>query len=75
MKILGQIFLVIFIQVSLRAQLPEDFYEEPVSSEFNFPMGLTFDADCRMYVWEKAGKVRIMDTTGRILPDPLIDIS
>ena len=60
---------------TLWGQLPEDFYETEVSGDFTFPMGLTFDHEGRMFVWEKAGKVQIMDTSGTILPEPLIDIS
>src|SRR5690606_9018729 len=38
------------------------------------PVGATWDANGRMYVWEKGGRVWIVDG-GTRLPSPLIDIS
>ena len=57
------------------AQLPTDFYAEEVSTNWDRPVGLTFDDNGQMYVWEKSGKVYIVDTNGTKLPQPLIDIS
>lgn len=59
---------------SLRAQLPEGFYEQVYASGFDQPMGISFDAQGRMFVWEKAGRVFIVDSDGRRLSEPLIDI-
>ena len=70
------ILLVVFGMFDqMHAQLPEDFYDEIISTDFNFPMGLTFDHEGKMYVWEKEGKVQIIETSGSKLPEPLIDIS
>ena len=41
---------------------------------FSQPVGITWDANGRQYVWEKGGKVWII-SNGVRLPDPLIDIS
>lgn len=57
-------------------QLPPDFYDTPyLNSTFDFAVGMTFDDNGRMYVWEKAGKVWVVDTSGVLLPGPLVDIS
>ncbi|MEO7080077.1 MAG: PQQ-dependent sugar dehydrogenase, partial [Flavobacteriales bacterium] len=45
-----------------------------VVSGFSEPVGFTFDANGRMYVWEKKGKVWIVENGVR-LTNPLIDIS
>jgi glucose/arabinose dehydrogenase len=53
---------------------PSGFIDETISSDWNAPTGLTFDANGRMYVWEKSGKVFIVDN-GIKQPNPIIDIS
>ncbi|MDX1667129.1 MAG: PQQ-dependent sugar dehydrogenase, partial [Saprospiraceae bacterium] len=55
-------------------QLPPDFYDEGYVDGLDFPMGIAFDRAGRGYVWEKAGRVRIVDTAGQLLTRPLIDI-
>ena len=55
------------------ATLPQGFVEEPVSGSWIQPVGLTFASDGRMFVWEKAGRVWIVEN-GIKLPQPLIDI-
>ena len=50
------------------------FVEEPVAGGWNAATGLTFDANGRMHVWEKAGRVWIVEN-GIKNPIPLIDIS
>lgn len=59
----------------LSAQLPDEFSDQIVSNEFDLPMGITFDDQHRMFVWEKAGLVYIVDAEGNKLPNPLLDIS
>ncbi|MDX5435663.1 MAG: PQQ-dependent sugar dehydrogenase, partial [Pontibacter sp.] len=54
---------------------PTGFVEEPVGGEWEAAVGLTFsDNGDRMYVWEKAGKVWIVED-GERLAEPLLDIS
>ena len=50
------------------------FVEEPIAGGWNAATGLTFDANGRMFVWEKAGRVWIVEN-GIKNPTPLIDIS
>ncbi|MCB9168975.1 MAG: PQQ-dependent sugar dehydrogenase [Flavobacteriales bacterium] len=59
----------------LHAQtVPTDFADVSVVNGFNEPVGAAWDANGRMYVWEKQGKVWIVDN-GVTLPTPLLDIS
>ena len=66
--------LALLFITELRAQLPEDFSDQVLTENWDMPMGLTFDEIGNMYVWEKAGRVFIVDTSGQKLPNPLIDI-
>ncbi len=55
--------------------LPEGFYDELVGSGWDRPLGITFDSNGQGYVWEKNGKVFVLDTLGQKLENPIIDIS
>lgn len=68
--------LLIFNLLSIRpiqAQ-PSGFVDETFLDGWNQVTGFTWDDNGRMYVWEKAGKVWIVEN-GTRLPSPLIDIS
>ncbi len=54
--------------------LPPGFIEQVVAAGFSEPVGLTFGPEDRMFVWEKGGKVWIIQNGVR-LPNPLIDLS
>ena len=56
------------------AQVPSGFNDGLAIGGWNAPQGAVWDANDRMYVWEKAGKVWIVENGVR-LPAPLIDIS
>lgn len=60
---------------SVNAQLPDNFYDQKLDYNFTFPVGMEFDQNGKMYVWEKEGKVFIIDEDGHRLESPLIDIS
>jgi glucose/arabinose dehydrogenase len=53
---------------------PTGFVDERISDNWNIPIGLTFDKQGRMYVWEKAGKIFMVEN-GVKNPIPVIDIS
>ncbi|GGD43152.1 hypothetical protein GCM10011514_03860 [Emticicia aquatilis] len=53
---------------------PSGFIDEVISDNWTIPSGLTFDANGRMYVWEKSGKVFIVEN-GVKSTKPIIDIS
>lgn len=61
--------------IGARSQtLQPNFSDALVMGGWNAPVGATFDANGRLYVWEKAGRVWIVENGVR-LPQPLIDIS
>ncbi len=76
LRALGTTLVSIFFCLvpSIAQTVPSGFNDAVVVSGFNAPVGFTFDANGRMYVWEKSGKVWIVDN-GTRLPNPLIDIS
>ena len=55
------------------ATLPAGFVEEQVGGTWNEAVGLTFDANGRMYVWERAGRVWIVEN-GVKSSTPFLDI-
>ena len=65
---------VLPIMRSVAQTLPPEFSEALVMSGFYEPVGCTWDATGRSYVWEKRGMVWIIEN-GLRLPDPLIDLS
>ncbi|MEO8069499.1 MAG: PKD domain-containing protein [Flavobacteriales bacterium] len=54
--------------------VPSGFTDALVMGGFNAPVGFTFDANGRMYVWEKAGIVWIVENGVKLNP-PLLDIN
>lgn len=63
-----------FFSFSLFAQLPPEFSDELVSEDFDAPMGLISDQNGQMYVWEKQGRIFLMDTNNVRNPQPLLDL-
>ena len=57
--------------------LKEEFNNQKVvgSGELLHPTSILFDAAGKGYITLKRGIVRVLDTTGVLLPTPLIDIS
>jgi PKD repeat protein len=62
-----------FLLPSLQAQ-PPGFSDELYLGGWNLAVGFTWDSNGRMYVWEKSGKVWIVDN-GAKLSEPMLDIS
>lgn len=68
------LLLSLLISATLHAQ-PSGFTNVQIGGTWDAAVGLTFSKDGnRIYVWEKAGKVWIVEN-GQKLPVPLIDIS
>jgi PKD repeat protein/glucose/arabinose dehydrogenase len=78
-----RLLIVVFIWITslvlcfsaFSQNLPANFQAILVSNSWNNLEGVRFDNTGQMYVWEKAGKVWVVDTNGVKLPSPLIDIS
>ncbi len=58
----------------LKGQVPSGFSNAQIMNGFQEPVGFTFDVNGRWYVWEKRGKVWIVENGVR-RSQPLIDIS
>jgi glucose/arabinose dehydrogenase len=54
--------------------LPANFYQTPVGSGWTEPVGIRWDDSNRMYVWERGGKIWLVEN-GVKQSTPLIDIS
>jgi len=65
--------LLIGVAAPTNAQ-PAGFSDQLFMGGWDQVVGMTFDDNCKIYVWEKKGKVWIIED-GVKLPDPLIDIS
>ena len=57
-----------------RAGLPAGFTKTPIAGPWDNPVGVAFDDNGRMYVWERAGRVWIVEN-GVKSATPLVDIS
>ncbi|MEL6987382.1 MAG: PQQ-dependent sugar dehydrogenase, partial [Bacteroidota bacterium] len=73
-------FISIFVFLSflgmLNAQhLPDKFTEETLIENMELPLGITFDSKGQGYVWDKGGRVYLMDEDGHRGENPFIDIS
>ncbi len=53
---------------------PAEFVAEPVGTGWSEVVGTTFMPDGRAVVWERGGRVWIVNTDGTRLPEPLLDI-
>ena len=70
------VLLLIFFQSdSLKAQLPDGFYDEIIITNFDQHVGIVFDELGRGYTWRRTGEVFMLDTNNLLLPDPIIDLS
>ena len=54
--------------------LPTNFVEQTIGGTWNEAVGVTFAPDGRMFVWERAGRVWIVENGTNKLAQPLIDI-
>lgn len=64
--------LFTFITLITKAQLPNGFVDQVHSGNWQNPTGLTFDTNGKMYVWEKDGKVYVVENNVKTL---FLDIS
>ncbi|HEY0977705.1 MAG TPA: PQQ-dependent sugar dehydrogenase, partial [Flavobacteriales bacterium] len=73
---LQPLVVLLFLLVIPRSQahvIPEGFGDALVMGGWNRPVGCTWDANGRMYVWEKRGRVHIVENGVR-LSTPLVNI-
>jgi glucose/arabinose dehydrogenase/PKD repeat protein len=55
--------------------LPPGFSDLPVATGLSGPTAIAWTPDGRLLVAEKAGRVRVVNATGTLLSEPLLDIS
>ncbi len=55
------LFIITIFSTKIKAQLPTGFTEQLYSNGWQAPTGLIFDTNGKMYVWEKAGKVYVVE--------------
>jgi glucose/arabinose dehydrogenase len=69
-------FVILFLSCPLgpAATLPPGFVEEEIGGTWNEAVGLAFARDGRAYVWERAGRVWIVEN-GAKSATPFLDIS
>lgn len=75
-KTLQRLCLIAYILLAIspnKLLAQGNFAELSIATDLVLPVGLTFDNQGKMYVWEKGGKVWIYQN-GQKLPNPLIDI-
>ncbi len=68
------IFVLFGLSNKTFSQLPFDFIDQLVSDELAKPVGIKFDENGQAYIWEQEGRVMILDTSGVLLAEPLIDL-
>ncbi len=72
---IGLLCLMYQYSGSVYAQvLPAGFSISVINGNWNMVEGIAFDSTGQLYVWEKGGKVWVVDTNGIKQPNPLIDI-
>ena len=70
------LFICLWIpQLEGQGILPPGFSDELVTKDIDQAIGFVWDYEGKMYLWEKAGKVKVFDKDGLQLEEPLIDIS
>ncbi|MBI4583048.1 MAG: PQQ-dependent sugar dehydrogenase [Planctomycetes bacterium] len=73
-KRLAVAFSFLLIPFSTALAFPPGFVESPIGGTWNEAVGITFASDGRMLVWERGGKVWIVENGARD-PAPLVDLS
>ena len=71
---LGGILALALFHAPLHASLPPGFVEQTIGGTWNEAVGLTFAADGKMFVWERGGRVWLVEDGVRH-ETPVIDIS
>jgi glucose/arabinose dehydrogenase len=69
-----QLFALAVLAAPAAAQWPPNFTDTTVASGWVRPVGLTFAADGRMFVWEKGGRVWLVENGVRAA-QPFLDLS
>jgi glucose/arabinose dehydrogenase len=63
------------VRASLAATVPDGFVDRPLVKGLRLPTAVSWAPDGRMFVAEKAGRVRVVTAAGKLVQRPLLDIS
>lgn len=72
MRHFSALLLIVLCQCQLPAQV--DFKLEIFASGFSEPVDIAHTTDNRLFIVEKKGIIKIIDSTGQVLPTPFLDI-
>ncbi len=67
--------LLLIANTIIYAQLPSEFYDQVLYDNFSDIKGITFDEEGRLFLWEKAGKVWLVEEEGSLPTAPLLDLT
>ncbi len=59
---------------ALSAQEAPSWSETTIPGPWELPVGITFDESGQGYIWDMVGEVFVLDTAGRVIQEPLLDI-
>ena len=74
MPVKTTLFSLIAVSVCFLLQGQDEIFIEPLANGFNTPVDIAHSGDERLFIVEKRGIIRIMDTTGQVLPDVFLNI-
>jgi hypothetical protein len=58
----------------LAAQEGPSWAETTISGPWELPVGITFDESGQGYIWDMVGEVFVLDSSGQVISEPLLDI-
>ena len=67
-------FTLLLIGLTARPLAQDEIILTEIATGFNTPVDIVHAGDDRLFVVEKRGVIRIMDTTGQVMADPFLDI-
>ncbi len=73
--LLAGAFLALAVAPAGAINLPAGFQEQTLATGLDQPSAVTWAPDGRTFVAERPGRVRVIDSSGHLLPTPVIDIT
>ncbi len=63
-----------FLSGALDAQEASSWSETTIPGPWELPVGIAFDESGQGYIWDMLGEVFVLDSTGKVIAEPLLDI-
>jgi glucose/arabinose dehydrogenase/PKD repeat protein len=69
--------IALFLTIGIYSQenIAEGFYDELVVKDFHLPLGIRFDETGNCFVWEKGGRVYVLDSNAIRQELPVLDLN